>query len=439
VSRLRVAFFSVAALLSMAPWLRPPLSADIPGLHASLGLWKPIDSAGGLLLAVIALAALATLLKPSRFSPGAGVLLAAALAANAATLLNQPALIDRFHSEREQRQQIVRVLRYSPTTDPLSTPANGRVAPVDAASDDDRVWGDLVHAPDYLLFGPWLIAWAALGVWSGARSSSRAWTCLAGWIAAGVLASLVLCAPRLRAEYQWVSANRDELRGDLDAARRTMQSLVDRRTDFRAMERTWLLMGKLDYLQQRPTPAAAMFQSAQLAAVAAVAADAAAVPPDAELKRAVALIEPALSENFQGSAAGRVLAARILTQHGTALFLQSPVFTDAGFDFRELEQHLAAAHAAWQRAAELDPARFDARIYAGYAETLLDPHHPERAEFSDVLADRMLRADVLNIVADAYFASGRMAEARRRYAESLDLLNLPQRKNFRAQKGLGGI
>jgi hypothetical protein len=177
VSRLRVAFFSVAALLSMAPWLRPPLSADIPGLHASLGLWKPIDSAGGLLLAVIALAALATLLKPSRFSPGAGVLLAAALAANAATLLNQPALIDRFHSEREQRQQIVRVLRYSPTTDPLSTPANGRVAPVDAASDDDRVWGDLVHAPDYLLFGPWLIAWAALGVWSGARRSSRALAC----------------------------------------------------------------------------------------------------------------------------------------------------------------------------------------------------------------------------------------------------------------------
>jgi tetratricopeptide (TPR) repeat protein len=150
-------------------------------------------------------------------------------------------------------------------------------------------------------------------------------------------------------------------------------------------------------------------------------------------------MEPALATDFEGHPVARILTARIWAQLGVSLFARQPVFLDSGPDYHSLERRLVAARESWQRSVELDPSRIDGRIHAAYVHTLLDPHHPEGAETGVVVADRMLQADVLNMLGDAYFAAGRMDEARQRYAQSLDLLNLPQRKNFRAQKGLGGL
>ena len=449
-------FFAIAAMFAVAAWIRPPLSPDVLGLHVPLGLRTsttapedmlrgdrsiPIDSAGVLLLILISVGTVAVVLKPAQFPVAAGALLSAALAVNLAVALNHPALIERLDSEREQRQDVVRVLRHAPAADPLSTPDNGRVSPSKTAPARDMVWGDLVPPTEYLLFGQWLAIWAALGVWFGVGAPAPGWRHLAGWTTFGVLLGAALSAPRLHAEYHWISANRDEMRGQFAAARASLDEALRLHPDFRRLQRTWILLGKLDYLQGRATPAAALFQAAQLSSnTQGFATDTQQLERShTRLRRAAAAIEPALAPDFEGSAAARHLAARILTETGMGLFLRPPVFTDGGLDFREHEQRLVAAHEAWRRAIELDPARLDGRIYVVYTHTLLDPRHPERAEANVAIADRMLRADVLNILADAYFRAGRMAEARRRYAESLDLLNLPQRKNFRAQKGIGGI
>ena len=76
----------------------------------------------------------------------------------------------------------------------------------------------------------------------------------------------------------------------------------------------------------------------------------------------------------------------------------------------------------------------------------MERDHPERAErtFRPLLedtADKALQADILSNVGDAYFRAGRFPEARRRYAESFDLYNMPQldRINYRAQRRLGGL
>ena len=451
----RLLFFTVAAILTLAGWVRPPLSADISSLHLSLGLWHaqavesllhgvrrvPSDSAGVFVLGVIVCATAISLWRLRWFAIATGVLLAATIAANIAVALNHPSLIERLESERVQRQQIVEVLRYSPTADPLSTPSNGRFAIERHPVVVDPLWTDLITPYDYLLYGCWLVVWAALGVWfaTGGMAPSR-WKALAGWTVLGMLLGVALCSPRLRAETHWMAAQRAELRGDLREARQRVVTASGTFTEFRELQRTWELMGKLDFLESRSTPPAAFFRAAQLARVA--------LEPqndwndvllaEARFKRAVALVQPHASDP-QWSGAGRVLAARILTELGIVLYVRDPRFTDAGFDYVEQNQRLVAARDVWQRAAALDRLRTDDPVFLTYTGPRLDRAAPDGAHIAITLGDRILRADVLNMLADAYFESGRMGEARRGYAESLDLMNLPQRKNFRAQKGLGGL
>jgi tetratricopeptide (TPR) repeat protein len=161
--------------------------------------------------------------------------------------------------------------------------------------------------------------------------------------------------------------------------------------------------------------------------------------PMERFTRAVSLLDPVLSQQDEDSAAARIVAAEILTSAGVAWYVRQPRFTDGGLDYRDQKRYVTAAHDTWQRALRLDPNRIDAQLYLSNVEPLLDRDHPERAEPRVVLADRLLEADVLNMIGDAYFQAGLMTEARSRYARSLDVLNLPQRKNFRAQKGLGGL
>jgi tetratricopeptide (TPR) repeat protein len=442
----------------------------------------------------------------------AGLVLAAALAGNAAVALNHPGLIEQLDHERQQRQQIVLFLIHSPARTTLSRLDNGRISP---RTNLDTGWTDLARSWDYLLYGVWLVVWAALGVWLGASGPvGNRWRRLAGWSSLGLVLGSVCCLTRLRAEYYWIRAVELEQRGQAAAARDSLGTAIGLFPEYSRLERTWLLAGRLDYLQARATTAEQLFRASQLAfangqreaellrterirmlfgqsedtretwmgelfpgalltsppgpslsqpsrnqpvegaAISSIspATGAGALPkfpssppanPAKTLNQSLELFEELLKQEKSHPMA-RSLAARVLTDIGLVLYSQKPLFTDSGPDYSAQKLNLTSAQEAWERALQLDESRLDCMFYLGYTQTLIDPTHPELAEgyfepLLDRVADRLLFADTLNVLADAYFEAGRMAEARQRYAESLDMLNLPQRKNFGAQRGLGGL
>ena len=105
------------------------------------------------------------------------------------------------------------------------------------------------------------------------------------------------------------------------------------------------------------------------------------------------------------------------------------------------------ARAAWQRANDLDKSRWDVSIYLALAHAQSASQDPEQIDKmlaplfngKSGLGDRVLRADLLDSLGDAYFRAGDLEKARTMYAASFDLLNLSRKHNYRAQRGLGGI
>jgi hypothetical protein len=278
---LPVVFLLLAALLVRSGWLRPPLSPDLRALHLSLGLVPsaavdpdallhgarpiPVDSAGVLLLAILGIGLVFVLVRPRNMSMVAGLLLAGGIVANAAIATNACALIERLDWEFEQRQQMVQVLNATPGKQPLTTTRNGRTSVLLGAPSADEQRGDLKRGWVYLLYGRWLILWAALGLLlstSGSLMHRMRW--LAGWSLAGVGLALVVCWPRLQAEYYWQQARRAEGRCNLAAAREALANAEKLCPAFSSMERAWSLTGKLDYLEGRCTAQATVFRAYQL-------------------------------------------------------------------------------------------------------------------------------------------------------------------------------
>jgi len=148
---LMLLFFFSAAWLAVAGWIRPPLSGDISGAQLPLGAWAGgwdvteslsgpfppahlavkvsgelgadeilhgprriwADSVGVLLLAIIVTGAILALCWPRCFATVTGLLLSAAICANAAAVLNHPRLIYLLDLEAEQRAQISRLYSIS--------------------------------------------------------------------------------------------------------------------------------------------------------------------------------------------------------------------------------------------------------------------------------------------------------------------------------------
>jgi hypothetical protein len=88
--------------------------------------------------------------------------------------------------------------------------------------------------------------------------------CLALWGGLGLLAAADVCAGRLRAEWYWAEAKRQEAQCHITAARAALERAVALCPDFESMERTWLLTGKLDFRQARRTPQERFFRAYQL-------------------------------------------------------------------------------------------------------------------------------------------------------------------------------
>jgi hypothetical protein len=103
-----------------------------------------------------------------------------------------------------------------------------------------------------------------------------------------------------------------------------------------------------------------------------------------------------------------------------------------------------AAQDAWQRAREANPWQYDTLFLLASARGKVDRARPRRLqeEYSpllDVLADRFLKADMFDLLGDAYFEAGHMNDARLRYADSAQAFTLPKVINHRALMGLGGL
>jgi hypothetical protein len=361
----------------------------------------------------------------------------------------------------------------------------------------------------YLLYGYWLIPWSAFGVLIGGPGLvRRRWAWLMLWtVAAGGLAGLT-CSRRLLAEYHWRQAIDLETRCDYDRSRNALKAALTAFPEFDRLERSWLLAGKLDYLQRRLTPKERFFRAFQFARnrtrprgiafqqdipwVITRSQDyreALTTPPSGynmtmapggaetgtpdrrkgyhfedlmmvhspafeaywfanywEPRKALYLMDELLTDAVGRHPAVRNQAARLWTNAGLNYYLRSAILTDAGLVYSEQDRWLAAAQVAWHRSVEVDPTKVDCRFYLGMVQARADRTRPElvEEEFAPLLhtsADLALRADILNVLGDAYFEAGQMTAARRRYVESFDVYNLPRvgKINYRAQRRLGGL
>lgn len=511
---LPVAFLLVAAALVLPGWLRPPLSRDISALHLPLGLWHatdsetvphsprgvPFDSVGVPLLVLIGTGVVIVLRRSRRLSRVAGMILGAAIAANATIALNHPALIESLDDEYAQRMQMAAMIAGSPVPNALTQNDNDRTGLAGAPAGDEQP-ADLTRGWVHLGYGRWLVLWSVAGYLFASQGALRKRLAhCAAWSAAGVGLGALFCSPRLLAECHWCLAKRFEMACQYPAARRALDQAIAIFPEFERLERTWLLAGKLDHRAGKPTDQERFFRAYQLArrkdqprAVAyhqdlpwlLVGAydyrNGLQTPPaglnrtfptgtieietpdhqrglppargafyDAYLaaqgnntRQALSILDD-LARIAGSQPAVRNRAARLWTDVGLLDYLQDPVPMNSGYDYFAQNQSLVGAQTAWQWAARLAPSRHDWHFYLGSLAARLDPANPERTEalmgsLVNDLGDPILRADVLATLGDAWFDAGQGGQARRRYADSFKAFLLPKMINYRAQKNLGGL
>jgi tetratricopeptide (TPR) repeat protein len=515
---LALAFMALAGVLASSTWLRPAFSPDIKGCQLPLRLGPSPDchpeellygprpstllSPGGIVLAVIAAAAIAVAYRPEWFPTAAGSILACAIAANAVVALNYPGLIELLDHEYEQRLQVSTAFATRRTQeDSMATRDNARVGPWAAITADEQR-GDPARGWAYLYYGVWLAALVAAGVLiANPRSIPRRFVQLAFWIAVGSAFSAVACWPRLRGEAQWREAVRLDAIGDLDGAAEALAGSCTQFPELGNLERAWLLAGKIDQQRGRSTPEATSFRIYQLMRDkrrprgVAYATDlpwqirrvndlreglsnlpsgfdmgldaggigvwtsnrrigiAPAVPGpgllanvnrDRELDQARHLCDDLLATEAGNRPAVRKHVGRTFAEIGLETQLGNLLQGDEGRVPSVRSRMLATARLLWLDAAWIDPHRFDTSYYLGVGESM-GGAAPEqvRAAFMPLLrnaVDRPLQADALCEIGDAYLRAGRLEEARPFYVESYDLFNIPeQHKNYRAQRRLGGL
>jgi hypothetical protein len=430
-------FLVGAALFCAGPWLRPPLSPDIRGIQLPLSmipqevtadhiLPKPrefqLDSVGFICLAIVLAGAALVMINPRRLALVAGALLAVSIAGNATAMFNHPKLIEMMDSEIIQRGQIATVLRMrseqtlagnsTPRTAPLVLPPHDNSPPT-----MEYPPGHLLRGWQYLVFGVWLSLSSFLVVLlacSGSWQRRLGQTAL--WMLGGLLLTVVACGARFNAEWHWVSAEKLELQGRLDAARAELDEAIDLYSEFELLERTWLLAGKIDYRRGKSTPQALYYRVAQLAL-------------HDDRGESVGLLSELLN-----SSAGRATAVRDLAGLVHADLARKS--TSKGL--------LIAAYDDYKLAAKYAPLRVDAPAGMGLSLSESDRSRPELAEaFIDPLVerlgDRVLIADLLERLGHANFEAGRVVRAREYYERSMAVFSQPKYVNAPAQEGLLGM
>jgi tetratricopeptide (TPR) repeat protein len=109
------------------------------------------------------------------------------------------------------------------------------------------------------------------------------------------------------------------------------------------------------------------------------------------------------------------------------------------------QKKIYAALGSWQHALRLDPSQFQAHFYATKARLDIDAREQTRAitEAHVILQktkDKLVRADVYNMLGDIYYKQQEFVTARAMYQRSKDQFNLVKKIiNFQAFRGLQGL
>ncbi len=430
-------FLAVMALLTNMGWLRPPLSDDIrnfhlpllgcaaQGLTASAVLYRPRAficlSPGALMLVLIAVGAIVVWRKPERFQVAAGLLLCGVLGCLASIVFNHPELVEQLDRQHEQRRQLVSLMG-STAAPPVRITDTPRVEQAADEAPPGALLQSLVYLRTHGLLALWLPVLACLLSTKGPLHRRLGYLGL--WCLAGVLFAGGVSSRRLSAEWQWEQAVQADRRGAVEAAERHARAALERFPELARLERTWALLGKLDYRQGRSSPAARCFCAFQMA-------------HNKKLRQAIGEIDDLMRELGTRDSA-------LSTQHSALRSLLADLESELGFNLFH-QEHFQGAENAWCRALERDPAQVFRRLFVATLRARVDHDDPEAiAAVVDPLLDRLtgdrtLRAALLAMLGDSYFRAGQFSKARARYEESMDTYNLPKRVNYRAQRGLVGM
>lgn len=427
---MRLCFLALAAWLAFGGWLRPPVSDDIGTFRLPLlanhsydptpaaQLYEPRVfvplSPGMVLLATLVVGVLIAVRKPDRFGAAAGLLVCTVLGCLASVLLNHPELMTLLDDQMEQRKQVVAVLAGT-TEPPLRITDAPRVedSPEPALQPGALLRG-VVYLHTHRLLLLMLAALACLLTTRGTlgRRVGR----LAVWSLVGLVFAGIVALPRLSAEWRWALATQADWRGDEKAAQRHAAAALARFPELARLERTWALLGRVDYRQGRVSPAARYFHAYQLT-------------QNKEFRPAIEELEDLARVGEPAPAAGRWLAS-----------------WKARLAFAEFHDgRYQAAEDDWQQAIERDGApgfrpllvaTMRARAYRADPSAIAHIVDPLLGQLQ---SDRTLRAAVLAMLGDSFFKAGQFVAARAWYEKSMAVFNLPKHVNFRGQRGLLGM
>jgi len=433
---LTLATLAGCALLTLAPWLRPPISRDFRGPHIPWGeISSPTflpevasetprpwrwDSVAVPLLAAIAIGAVLVLLRPRWSSHVFGVVLAFALPALAVAYWNYPMLIESFDSEMRDRALLRAVFRQH-SEHMLSAGTPDRLAMLgNKATRDDLLLmtqHPLTSPLEYSVFGMWLVG-VALGATVVTRRGSwpRRIGHAAAWTAAGLVLAFAATWPRWLAEYHWARTEAFENANHFVAAERSLESVRAAMPTMEHTARYWLVKGRLSFRQQLREDD---YQAYFLAYESVLSGD---------LDRARALVEPYVLGG-KGSIVERELLSEILAQRA------AEYVSDAKY---------SAAELSWSEAAAIAPWKTSYWMGRSAAQLAAAPHRAREIEAQMLprlakVGDRMVCSDFYSLVGDAHFAGGSFEQARAMYRLAMDLFHLPKYTNVHAQEGRLGM
>jgi hypothetical protein len=367
--------------------------------------------------------------SPQTLSFVAGSIMVMAMAFGSSIIANHPLLIERLDRQRLERQNAARFLEHA-VPGALSKTSNARV-PGSAVTADHQT--GLLDACSYLIRGIWLVPFCGL-ILLAATPGSLGYRLrrLAGFLAIGLVLSGLIGGRRLMGEYYLAIARTEAGEGNISASRGSIARSVEMMPWLRTLERTRLLIGRLDTLTQAPTAAGAMYMAERLEhtghfhrARAVLLDQWVQAPDDASFRHA-------LARNWTEQGLGWAAIGR----HGDRPEEEESPSIPA------IVVKSSSAPAAWQQAVLIEP--YDASaarlcLGAWQSERLFDAGQAFAVLRRLTAVDQAINADVLSLLGDASFRRGDLRDARERYRESMKAWMLPKTINYRAQRGLGGL
>ncbi len=428
-----LALFAVCVLFITGPWLRSSVSRDFRGPHIP---WNNLassrflpeyvaesprdwrwDSIAVPLLAITAIGVLVALVRPKWTTHVFGLLLMASIPALAVTLWNHPGIYEFFESEIRGRSMLRTVYRME--HDDLMTVRapdrlqafGGQTGKIDLLEPTHP----LLVPFNYWMYGPWLIAAAAIGVVSTKRASWWSRSLFAGsWAAAGVVLAIAATWPRWVAEYHWAQADSFEERNQFDDAAAALERARETMPHLGYMRRYWQERGKIDFRRHYNSEYCAFFVALQYL-------------EGGDVERARDELEPYVDAD--SASAPRDLMAEVI---GHAA---------AGYSANGKRE---AAELAWREAASIAP--WKPVYWVAHAVTVVGTSPGRAREIEDrylaelcEVGDCFVGSDFASALGDAYFENGDFESARRMYATAMDIFHLPKYVNLHAQEGRLGM